>query len=101
MLDCALSIDCMAIRYFFYKTTDEHYVGFADYGNIIPKKSENIAFEALVVMLVGFKHSWKYLTGFFLTGKCDADMRIPLIKSCLFISAEHKLCMWSVTCDGT
>ena len=65
MLDCALSIDCMAIRKENYKTTEEHNVGFADYGNIIPKNSENIAFEGLVLMLVSFKHLWKYLAGFF------------------------------------
>ena len=52
--DCCLIIDGMAIRkQTLWDSKNDKYVGFVDYGNILPEKPDQHATEALVFVLVG------------------------------------------------
>ena len=102
MADCALLIDGMTIRkQVIYDQGKSRYVGFVDYGNLVPENTETIASEALVFMLVGLKCQWKCPVGYFLTNKSNSDTQAQLINLCLSLAADHGLRIWSVTCDGT
>lgn len=102
MSDCALLLDGMAIRkQIIYDQAKSKYIGFVDYGNLVPENSEAYASEALVFMLVGLKSKWKCPVGYFLIDKCNADNQTSLIKTCLSLAADNGLRISSVTCDGT
>ena len=108
MSDCALLTDDMAIRkqiiiMIFSKINmlDSLIMATLSQNTIIPLYL-NIASEELTVFhLIGPKYSWKFSVDNFLTEKGDTDLQTSLIKSCLSISAEHRLHLWSVNCDET
>ena len=77
------------------------FTGFVDYGSIVAEDIETPASEALLFMLVGLKSHWKCPIAYFLTDKADAETQSSLINSCLCLSADYGLRVWSVTSDGT
>ena len=102
MSECALILDGMSIRkQILYCQRLAKYVGFTDYGNLVPEGAETPASEALVFMLVGLKSRWKCPVGYFLIDKTDAETQASLVKQCLSLASDNGLSIRSVTCDGT
>ena len=102
MSECALILDGMSIRkQILYCQRLAKYVGFTDYGNLVPEGAETPASEALVFMLVGLKSKWKCPIGYFLIDKADAETQASLVKQCLSMASDNSLSIRSVTCDGT
>ena len=102
MTDCALILDGMSIRkQILFCQRLSKYVGFTDYGNIVPEGPEIVATEALVFMLVGLKSRWKCPVGYFLIDKTDAETQSSLVKQCIKTASDNGLRIRSVTCDGT
>jgi len=77
------------------------YSGFVDCGGFVAESSEYQATEALVFFVVGLKHFWKCPIGYFLTNKLNGSAQASLIRSDLFLIADHGFQEWSVSCDGT
>ena len=74
MSECALILDGMSIRkQILYCQRLAKYVGFTDYGNLVPEGADTPASEALVFMLVGLKSKWKCPIGYLLIDKADAE----------------------------
>ena len=102
--DCCLIIDAMAIRkQTIYDSKQSRYIGFVDYGNLLPEQSETVASEGLVFLLSGIRQgtNWKCPVGYFLTDHLGAESQASLINTCLSLASEFNLRIWSVTCDGT
>ena len=101
--DCGLVIDAMSIRkQTLWNNEKDKYSGFIDLGDAIPNpKSEKLASEALVFLLVGTRSHWKCPIGYFLVDKISAKDQATLVTQCLEKAAKAGLKLWSVTADGT
>lgn len=100
--DCALIFDGMAIRQqLCWSQTENKFVGYCDYGNELNfEKKETEAKEVLVFMLVNLKGKWKWPIAYFLKNKMSSMVLAELIKTALTLTAQIKLKIISVTCDG-
>lgn len=75
--------------------------GFCDYGGVIAEGGESLASEALVFLLVPLKGtSRQYIIGYFLIDKVTAQVQVELVKTALTLTAERKIRVCNVTCDG-
>jgi hypothetical protein len=101
--DCCLVIDAMSIRkQTLWNSEKEQYSGFVDRGDEIPNvKSDVLASEALVFLLVGARSHWKCPIGYFLVDKISAKDQAMLVSKSLEMAAKAGLKVWSVTADGT
>ena len=101
--DCGLVIDAMSIRkQTLWNNEKDKYSGFIDLGDAIPNpKSEKLASEALVFLLVGTRSHWKCPIGYFLVDKISAKDQATLVTQCLEKAAKAGLKLWSVKADGT
>ena len=76
----------------------DEYSGFINLGDVIPKpRSDKLASEALVFLLVGTRSHWKCPIGYFLVDKITAKDQATLVTKYLQKAAK----VWSVTADGT
>ena len=76
--------------------------GFTDYGpDIIVDDPDEIATNALVLMLVGMRKHWKYPVGYVLTNKITSENLNCLLRKTLDESIAHKLKVRVITMDGT
>ena len=100
--DCALIFDSMAIRkQVLWNSSKQKYVGYCDYGcDFSLEASDTVATEALVFMLVGLNHKWKWPIGYFFIAKVTATIQAELIKSALTLASDAGLKTWAITCDG-
>lgn len=100
--DCNLIFDGMEIRQqLCWDKVEQKYVGYCDYGNNFNFEGNEIeAKEALVFMIVNLKAKWKWPIGYFLKNGMSSTTLVELIKTVLILTAEVKLRVKSITCDG-
>ena len=71
--DCCLVFNAMAIRkQTLWDPTKDAYVGFVNYGDVLPELSDILASEALVFVVVGLRSHWKCPIAYFLIDKISA-----------------------------
>ena len=101
--DCCLVIDAMSIRkQTIWNPEDDQYSGFVNLGDTLPNhKTEKLASEALVFLLVGTRSHWKCPVGYFLVDKINGKDQASLVIQCLEKASKAGLKVWSVTADGT
>ena len=69
-------------------------------GHVTIGDSSKLASQALVFLLVPILGGTRFPVGFFFVDKIDSDMQTQLIKQCLTLTAEEKITIVNVTCDG-
>ena len=99
--DCVIIIDEMAIK----KETKwdpkgEKFVGNIDYGKIKGEDPDNIATNALVIMISGLKKPWHVPLAYFLTNKLNADILAQLIQGSIKMLHEIGCLVHAVIFDG-
>ena len=100
--ECCLVFNAMAIRkQTLWDPTKDAYVGFVNYGDVLPELSDMLASEALVFVLVGLRSHWKCLIAYFLIDKISATSQAQLLLKALVLTAEIGLKVWCLTSDGT
>ena len=100
--DCALIFDAINIKSaLIYNKETGSYEGYANFGpDILAFKTDDVATQALVYMLVGIKRYWKCPIGFVLYSALNASNLSSLVKEALEISSTHGIYVYGVTCDG-
>ena len=93
----SLVLDSMAIRKrLIVEKSSNKVLGHVTIGN-----SEKVASEALVFLLVPILGAQvRHPIGYFLVDKVDSDLQSQLIQQCLKLTAESKIRVVNVTCDG-
>ena len=101
--DCCLIIEAMSIgKQTLWNPEKDEYLGFINLGDAIPKpRSDKLASETLVFLLVGTRSHWKCPIGYFLVDKITAKDQVTLVTKSLEKAAKAGLKVWSVTADGT
>lgn len=74
-------------------------VGYCDLGNG-HYSSQVPATEALVFLLVPLLEHARYPIAYFFVDKVDATIQSQLITQCLELTAEHRINIVNITCDG-
>lgn len=99
--DVALTFDSMAIRsqLLYDKKTDKH-CGYVDLGNVSAVDSEELATEALVLMIVSYTKNFKCPIAYFFVNKISAIIQKQLILVAIQKLSEINISVRSVTCDG-
>ena len=102
MSDVVLIVDAMAL----YKGTiwdpkSKSYVGLVDYGTAKPEPEENMASEALVIMISGITGHWKHPVAYFLQDKYSAVVQAKLIKDFIGLLSAEGLNVVALVFDGT
>ena len=100
--DCALIFDAMHIKSaLLYNKETGSYEGYANFGpDILAFKTDDVATQALVFMLVGIKRHWKCPIGYVLYSALNASNLSSLVKKALEISSTYGINVYGVTCDG-
>lgn len=101
--DCNMVIDAMAIRkQIVYNQAKRMFDGLCDFGQYLEVEASDVpATEALVIMLVGLKHAWKWPIAYFLQNKSSASLQKTLIESAIQLSNQAGLRVHGITFDGT
>lgn len=100
--ECALIMDAIAIcKQIVWDHNEGKFVGTANYGGIASGDSEELASEALFLLMVSYSSSFKCPVAYFLINKCDTNVQSQLITSCLRSLYEVGVNVRSITCDGT
>ena len=100
--DCCLVFHAMATRkQTLWDPTKDAYVGFVNYGDVLPELSDILASEALVFVLVGLRSHWKCPIAYFLIDKISATNQAQLLLKALVLTTEIGLKVWCLTSDGT
>ena len=99
--DCVIIIDEMTIK----KETkwdpkSEQFVGNIYYGKIKGEDPDNIATNALVIMISGLKKPWHVPLAYFLTHNLNADILAHLIQESITILHEIGCLVHAVIFDG-
>ena len=97
---CCVMLDAMAIRQqlLFNRHTGK-IVGYTDLG-MDEGEDNDVAKEALVVMVVGLKAKWKAPISFYLINGISAELQSSLLKMCLEKLVDCGLVVHAVTMDG-
>lgn len=92
----SLVIDSMAIRkrLILNKATNQVL------GHVTIGDTTKMASEALVLLLVPVLGGIRHPVGYFFVDKVDSDVQTKLVQQCLQLTAEHKIRIVNVTCDG-
>lgn len=92
----SLVIDSMSIRKkLSMDRASGQIIGYVTIGD-----SEKLASEALVFLLVPLLGGVRHPIGYFYVDKIDSEMQAQLIKQCLKLTAENKINIINITCDG-
>lgn len=105
--DVNLVIDAMSIKKAkLWDNSKGKFLGFPDYGNMTPindfdpVKEDNLATEALVIMAVCLRSTWKLPIGYFFQNKIQANFQGELIKTAAKLCHEKGVRVHGITFDG-
>ena len=79
---------------------NDKFVGNVDYGSFQGEDVDNIATNALVVMVAGLKKPWSVPLAYFLTDKLNANVLCQLIKESIGILTEVGANVHAIVFDG-
>ena len=65
------------------------YVGFVDCGNFVPTNEDQLATEALVLMVVGLTGHWKYPVTYYTVDHLSGDIQADIIKNLMCLESRH------------
>ena len=98
----ALVIDGMSLKeHVEYDNSIKRVIGYVDLGCFSPSETEELAKEALVVMLVGLRGHWKIPVAYYLVKGISASLQAGIIRETIVQCYAFGLRVTSVTCDGT
>ena len=98
----ALVIDSMSLKeHVEYDNSIKRVIGYVDLGCFSQSETEELAKEALVVMLVGLRGQWKIPVAYYLVKGIYAALQAGIICGTIMMCYEFGLCVMSVTCNGT
>jgi hypothetical protein len=95
----ALMIDAMALKkHVSFDPTTQRSIGYVDLG--FGSSEEEVASEALVLMVVGLMGHWKAPIAYFFSRTCNQETQKNLVEAALVALAEQGLTVVSLTMDG-
>ena len=99
--DCIIILDEMSIKkQTCWDPKHDKFVGNVDYGCIKGEEIDNIAKNALVIMVSGLKKPWYVPLAYFLTDKLNANVLCQLITEAIKILTEIGANVHAVVFDG-
>ena len=99
--DCVIIIDEMSIKkQTCWDPKNDKFVGNVDYGSFQGEDVDNIATNALVVMVAGLKKPWSVPLAYFLTDKLNANVLCQLITESIEILTEVGANVHAIVFDG-
>jgi hypothetical protein len=98
----SLIIDSMSIKeHVEYDSSLNKTIGYVDLGCFSAEDTEELAKEALVVMLVGLRGHWKLPVAYYFVCGVTASLQAGIIREIIVQCHSFGLRIVSVTCDGT